>query len=319
MTPWLLRLHRWLALIFALPLIVVIATGLILSPEPWLTTATIAPGTLTAPKIEAWLQEHDPRGAARALIHRPYDHTLTLSAGRGGGTVIDTATGSPSAPSRLATLLGGARGLHERLMLDAEWLVIASSAAMLMLVLLGLLMGWPRIANTFPGWHKATAWGLLPLIFLSPATGLLMAAGVTFTALSPAATTQVPPAAPAPQAAPLTLRDAVAIVAREHDLSSLLWLRPQRGPRGEMLARLAQDGEYRVYAVTRAGTAPLPRNWPRLWHEGNFAGAWSAAMNLIISGAISLLLVTGLWIWLRRQLRRRAREPVGRISAAKAR
>jgi uncharacterized iron-regulated membrane protein len=59
--------------------------------------------------------------------------------------------------------------------------------------------------------------------------------------------------------------------------------------------------------VTREGLSALPRNWPRLWHEGNFLSPWSAMMNLIISGAISLLLVTGLWIWLRRQLRRRER------------
>jgi hypothetical protein len=36
-----------------------------------------------------------------------------------------------------------------------------------------------------------------------------------------------------------------------------------------MLARLAEDGEYRVYAVTRDGAALQQRNWPRLWHEGN--------------------------------------------------
>jgi uncharacterized iron-regulated membrane protein len=49
-----------------------------------------------------------------------------------------------------------------------------------------------------------------------------------------------------------------------------------------------------------------PRNWPRLWHEGSFAGAWSAFMNVAISIAMIGLLVTGPWIWLRRQLRRRA-------------
>jgi uncharacterized iron-regulated membrane protein len=101
----------------------------------------------------------------------------------------------------------------------------------------------------------------------------------------------------------LKLAEAVQIVARQHDLSSLVWIRPQ----GEgMLARLAEDGEYRVYAVTRDGAVLQQRNWPRLWHEGNFAGAWSAAMNIVISVAMSGLLVTGLCIWLRRVFRRRA-------------
>lgn len=92
------------------------------------------------------------------------------------------------------------------------------------------------------------------------------------------------------------------MVGRDHDLSSLIWMRPL-GSR--LVARLAEGGEYRLYAVTPQGTAPLPRNWPRLWHEGNFAGAWSAAMNVIISIAMTGLLVTGIWAWLRRQVRKR--------------
>ena len=304
MKPWLLKLHRWLALVFALPLIVVIATGLILSVEPWLVTASITPGTLTEEKVQALLGKHDPNGQARALVHRSYDHTLTLGAGRGGGTVVDTLSGERTAPSAIAQLLGTTRGLHERLLLDAGWLVNASTAAMLIMIVLGLLMGWPRLANSFAGWHKMTAWGLLPLIILSPLTGLLMAAGITLTTLPAAA-----PAMP-----PLKLGEAVAIVGRAHDLSSLLFLRPQGG---RLVARLAEGGEYRLYAVTREGLSALPRNWPRLWHEGNFAGAWSAAMNLILSLALSLLLVTGFWIWLRRQVRRARRTPsVPRMSAA---
>jgi uncharacterized iron-regulated membrane protein len=96
----------------------------------------------------------------------------------------------------------------------------------------------------------------------------------------------------------------VQVVGRDHDLSSLVWMRPLGG---RLAARLAEDGEYRLYAVTREGLAPLQRNWPRLWHEGNFAGPWSAAMNAIISVALFGLLVTGVWSWLRRQLRKRAR------------
>jgi uncharacterized iron-regulated membrane protein len=35
MKPWFLKLHRWISLLFALPLVVVLGTGLILSFEPW--------------------------------------------------------------------------------------------------------------------------------------------------------------------------------------------------------------------------------------------------------------------------------------------
>lgn len=302
MKAWFLRLHRWLALIFAVPLIVVLVTGLILSFEPALVTAAIKPGTLNADKIQSILDQHDPNKQARAISFRAYDGTLTLGAGRGGGAVIDVATGAKlPGPSVLASLLGMMRGLHETLLLNATWLVVASTFAMLVIILLGILMGLPRIANTLSGWHKAMAWGLLPLIVLSPLSGLLMYFGVT---LIPASNPPVA-AAPAPR-----LADAVKVLGQEHDLSTLIWLRPMGG---RMVARLA-EGEYRLYAVSPTGATLMPRNWPRLWHEGNFAGIWSAAMNVIISFAMTGLLVTGIWIWIRRRMwmaRRRAEKRAG--------
>jgi uncharacterized iron-regulated membrane protein len=102
----------------------------------------------------------------------------------------------------------------------------------------------------------------------------------------------------------MALTEAVRIVGQDHDLSSLVWLRSLGG---RLAVRLVKDGEFRVYAVTRDGAVAMQRNWPRLWHEGNFAGVWSALMNVVISIAMLGLLVTGVWIWLRRQARRRVR------------
>jgi uncharacterized iron-regulated membrane protein len=296
MKAWLLKLHRWVALAFALPLIVVIGTGLLLSVEPWLVEKSIEPNALTVASIEQLLGQHDPNGQARSLVYRSYDKTLTIGAGRGGGTIIDTVTGEvrPGA-STLASALLAARQIHESLLFNLGWLVIASTAAMLVLAVLGVLMGWPRFSNSLSGWHKAMAWGLLPLIVLSPLTGLLMAAGITFTGQ---------PAASGGRAAPMPLVEAVRVIGKDHDLSKLVWLRPLGG---RLVARLVEDGEFATYVVTREGSAAMPRNWPRLWHEGNFAGMWSALMNVIISFAMFGLLSTGTWIWLRRQRRRRAR------------
>ena len=297
MKIWALKFHRWVALTFALPLVFVLCTGLILSFEPWLVVRAITPGALTVSKIEALLSQHDPDGKARSLVYRSYDGTLTISAGRGGGTVVDVASGQELAgPSALANLLVTARRMHERLLIDAGRLVIASSVVMLVLAVLGILMGLPRFANTLSGWHKAMAWCVLPLIILSPLTGLLLASNITFMSASPAAASV--------RGAPLRLADAVRIVGEQHDLSTLVWIRPQGG---QLLTRLVEGGEYRVYAVTPDGMTAMPRNWPRLWHEGNFAGAWSALLNLIASVAMIGLLVTGPLIWLRRRLRLRAR------------
>jgi len=297
MKTWFLRFHRWLALAFAAPLAVVIVTGLVLSFEPWLVTNAIDPGSLTAGKIQTLLAQHDPNGQARMLVYRSYDGTLTMGAGRGGVSVtVDADSGEVRpGPSMLASVMGTMRGLHERLLLDAGWLVIASTAAMLVMVVIGGLIGWPRFANSLGGWHKAVGWGLLPLTVLSPLSGLLMVAGITFA--TPAGT-------PATEGAPPKLTQAVAILGRDHDLSSLVWMRPMGGG---LMARLAEDGEYRVYDVTSGGAKATERNWPRLWHEGTFAGAWSAAMNVILSVVMTGLLGSGILIWARRQRRRRAR------------
>lgn len=308
MTAWFLRFHRWVALIFALPLVFVLSSAVVLSLEPLLVARAVAPHSLSPAVIESALDRHDREHKATMLAYRSYDGTLTISAGRGGGgTVVDPLTGEAQAgPSALASVLATARRIHERLSLDLGWLVVASTATMLVLAALGVLMGWPRFANSAAGWHKATAFGLLPLLVLSPLTALFMAANVTFAG---------PPAASAPQSPPLTLVDAVRIVGRDHDLSSLVSLRP-RG--GRMLARLVEDGEYTLYTVTREGTTAMPRNWPRLWHEGNFAAPWPALLNLVTSLAMVGLLGTGMWSWLRRRLRRRALRTAGFTAAGDA-
>jgi uncharacterized iron-regulated membrane protein len=291
----LLKLHRWVALTFALPLGFVIGTGLILSFEPWLVTRAIEPNTLTPASIEKLLVQHDPNGQARSLVYRSYDKTLTIGTGRRGGKVVDATTGEVRAgPSALANALVTMRRTHETLLYDLGWLVIASTVAMLVLACLGALMGWPRFSNSLAGWHKAVGWGLLPLIVLSPLTGLLLAYGITFTS-QPAASRAAGP--------PIALAEAVRIVGKDHDLSSLVWMRPLGG---RLAVRLVEDGEFRVYAVTRDGAVATQRNWPRLWHEGNFAGVWSALINVATSFATIGLLVTGMWMWLRRQFRRRA-------------
>jgi uncharacterized iron-regulated membrane protein len=289
--PILLRLHRWITLLFALPLAVVIATGLLLSFQPILQTASITPGALTLEKAEALLQRYDPESKARSLRLDSFQNALTIGGvGPDGSIDVDLATGEETdADHWLSEIIGASRGIHERLIFDLGWLVIASTAAMLAVIALGVLMGWPRFANSVSGWHKATAWLLLPLLFLSPLTGLFMAAGVTF-------------AQPTPRAAPAPIREAVRMIAAQHDLSRLEWIRA-RG--GRQLARINEPGGQATYLVTREGLKPAASNWPRTFHEGVFWGAWGGVMNVAISLAFILLMGTGLTIWARRMFRRR--------------
>ncbi|WP_114946003.1 PepSY-associated TM helix domain-containing protein [Microvirga calopogonii] len=291
----LIRLHRWVALTFALPLLAVIASGLILSFEPIVVQSAIRPGSLSMQTVEGLLQRYDPQGTARSLFLRPIENTLTINGVQPGGSVaIDLATGEPAARTSrsLSDFFGTARQIHEHLLLRAGWLVTASTMAMLALIALGIFMGWPRLRNTLSGWHKGIAWFLLPLVILSPLTGLLLAFGISF---APA------PASSGTAGQPLPLREAVRVLAVEHDLSSLSWIRPFGR---SLVARVAEDGEMRTVALSREGAVPMARSWPRLIHEGNWGGFALSILNLVTSVALLGLLVTGSWIWLRRQLRR---------------
>lgn len=288
--PALLRLHRWITLVFALPLFAIITTGLILSIEPLVQTSGIGGPAIEAGRVVELVKRYDPDGKARGLSINAGSRRMTL---QGISTpAIDLATGeAASAGSTLSNLFLWARFTHERLMGQA-WLVTASTLAMVIILLLGIVMGMPRLRNSLSGWHKGTAWFTLPLILLSPLTGLCMALGLTF---------QTAPA-PAAGSGPLALPDAVRIVAASHELSHVISI-GTRG--GRMMARLFDGGELRAYAVTSSEITPLPRNWPRLIHEGNWSALIASPLNVVTSIALLTLLSTGLLIWARRTLRKR--------------
>jgi uncharacterized iron-regulated membrane protein len=290
---WLLRLHRWTTLVFALPLATLIVTGLILSFEPVVQVAGVRPGTVTTASLEALLAKFDPEGKARSISLRAYENRLSISGVRPEDDIdVDIRTGAElTEDGTVSNWFYYSRVIHEHLITDVGGLVVQlSTIAMLVLIALGIAMGWPRIANTVSGWHKAIAWGLLPLLILSPLTGLFLAWGLTFAG---------PPAARTP---PLPILEAVRMVGKDHDLSALVWLR-NRG--GRQLARIVEDGGFRTYAVTPQGLQPTATNWPRSLHEGNFAGLWSGLMNIVISLAFVGLMATGLVIWARRTFRKR--------------
>lgn len=299
--PLLLTLHRWITLVFALPLLAIIVTGLILSFEPLVQVGSIGGPAIDAGRVVELMKRYDPDGKARGL---------SINAGRrmalqgAQAPAIDLVTGEPAAPgSGLADLFLWARFTHERL-LGQAWLVTSSTVAMVTLMVLGILMGLPRLRNTLSGWHKGTAWFALPLILSSPLTGLCMAFGLSFQS----------GAAPGGGGRPVALPDAVRMVADSHELSHMISI-GVRG--GRMMARIYEDGELRAYAVNSSGVAPLPRNWPRLIHEGNWSAHTASLLNVVTSIALLMLLSTGLLIWARRKLRRpRSRSRADRQTGA---
>jgi len=284
----LLKLHRWVGLAFSLPLLAVILTGLILSAEPMLQSRGLPAGMVDADRLTTLIQRFDPQGAARGLAINANGRQMRLMGVN--APAIDLSTGeAATAADPVGDLLLWARRTHERL-LGYEWLVIASTVAMTVLMLIGVLMGLPRLRNSLAGWHKGAAWFTLPLLLLSPLTALCMATGLTFSS------------GPAPARVAIKLPDAVRMVAQSHDLSQLAMI-ANRG--GRMMARIYEGGELRAYTFTASDVVALPRNWPRLLHEGNWLAWLSGPLNLITAVVLFGLLVSGVWLWTRRKLRRR--------------
>lgn len=285
----LLRFHRWITLVFALPMFAVILTGLILSFEPAVQVSAIEPQSIDAARVTDLIRRYDPDGKARGVAINSAERRITLQGAE--PAEIDLVSGEKvTAQAALPALFLWARRSHERL-LGQSWLVISSTIAMVAIMGVGLFMGLPKLRNNLSGWHKGTAWFTLPLIVLSPLTGLCLAFGWTFQASPP----------PLRSARLVSLPEAVSIVARSHDLAQVTSIRP----RGRLLmARIFEGGELRSYAVNGDELVPLPRNWPRLIHEGNWSAMIASSLNVVTSLALLGLLSTGLLLWTRRQLRR---------------
>lgn len=294
--PWFLKFHGWIALAFSAPLAVLCVTGLILGIEPIVQYSAVEPGTLTADEVVKYIKTYDPEGKSKALFHRAYENTLTIDGvGADGEVEIDLVTREPSNTDNgwyWSEIFRTNRRLHEHVSVAGLDLTIASTVVMCIIILLGVLLGLPRIRNNVAGWHKAVAWFGLPFLIISPLTGLFIAWGVTMNF--------APGAAPARGKA-LPLTEAVQVIAKSHDLSNLIWLR-ERG--GRQMVRLWDGMEARSYAVTAEGTQPLARNFSRMIHEGNFLGIWSGMMKVITALAFVLLMLTGLWLFVTKQIRK---------------
>ena len=88
---WFLRVHRWLTLTLAIPLAVLILTGLVLSFEPMVQGAG-GPARVTPEAIDAALTKHDSSGAARSLIIRSYAGIASIGGARRGEAIhVDLA------------------------------------------------------------------------------------------------------------------------------------------------------------------------------------------------------------------------------------
>lgn len=294
----LLKIHRWMALLFSLPLAVVILTGLVLSFEPPVHSLTRTSGELSAAKVVDLLNRHDPEGKAKAIAYRAYDGTMDIAGVKPGmPMVIDVATGDlRDGPGLLGRTFNLSRKLHLFVLQPLRPVLVLSTLAFLLLAVLGLFMGWPRFSNSLSGWHKAVAWTGLPLLLLAPVTGLLMHLGVTFGGGGSA------PMSMGMTGQPMGLAQVIAAAGPDRDLGSMVWVRSM-GPRHMM--RETQGLRFQGTFLTPGTKVDVPRNWPRAIHEGLWLVPVAFVMNLLISVLSGALVVTGLLLWMKRRNRQR--------------
>ncbi len=302
------RLHRWVALLFALPLLVVIVTGLILSAIPIIHAAAVRPGSIAQTRLEEIIRHADPEGIASALTIDWHDRVLTLEGlGKGSKIDIDMDTGGKlNRATPVSDFIAGAKELHRRFVFGRNYLTIACSFAMIALAILGLGIGFARPRNTLQGWHRIAACGLLPLVAISPLTGALDGLNISFTDR---------PGTDAPRAPPMPLIEALRQVDARFDPATVYSV-TTRGRDGGVARVFDDSGAIVWWRVTGQGLTPAQRNLPREIHEGTWSGVAAGVVNFITAAAILFLLGTGLLIWSRASRRRRAN--AARRSAARS-
>lgn len=287
---WFIKVHRWLALVLSPVLLVVILSGMVLAFKP--IVAGNGAASVNVPTLIASLNKVDPQGKAGMLSISGDAKSFELSSrGVGPRGTFDMATGA-ALQERHFDVFGVALRLHKNLMLGAGWLVELATYAMLVLIVTGLLLGWPRLRNNLAGWHKGFGWLGLPLVVLTPVTAVMMVLHLGMPRL--------PQYEPAER--PLPIARTLEIASSQADLSGLSMARVFR--RGGVMISTSTPGSTAQYIVSGHGqlvantTGP---GWVRMLHEGTWAGAFSGWVNVVSAVLLAGLLVTGVWAWLRRR------------------
>ncbi|MDD3444554.1 MAG: PepSY domain-containing protein [Zavarzinia sp.] len=291
-TGRLVWLHRWLALALTPIFLLVIATGGILAFVPITEDLSqpVARASVDSVALLRTIDTVDPDGTATMVTVAPDGRTVTLTlAGTPKTfTVADATPVAETAPAAPASdFFHTVENLHKNLAIGAGFLVQIAAYAMVLIVVIGPLLAWPRLANTLSGWHRAMGWFLLPLVLMLPLTGVLMSLGVGGAELPPLNGGRTTPVA------------ALHTAASEIDLGNLVSARSFKG--GRVLITMASEPG--IYVASAASVTPMTEG-PGLvksLHEGTWGGMWSGLLNFVGSVALIALTVTGLLSWWRRR------------------
>lgn len=288
-------LHRWLGLVLMPVFLLVIISGGIMALKPIAEDPAIAgtPSSIEITTVLSTLERVDPTGLASQVSVTGDGQALVVTSpaanGPNGVFAFDNAEAVPGAGPAL-DIFGLVKSFHKNLLIGAGTFILGVTLIMLALILIGPLLGWLRMRNTPLGWHLSAGWLVLPLLILSPLTGILMSFHID---TGPALVLQ--PASPS-----LSLARGIEIAAQDPAFNSIISIR--RFKSGSVMMEAVTDKGQETYVVdgSHKATALSGPGWVKSLHEGTWAGAWSGLINLVTAIALTLLTVTGFLSWFRR-------------------
>lgn len=232
--------------------------------------------------------------------------------------------------------------IHRNLLLDqpGRYLVAGASVALMLLSVVGLYLWWPMRGSTVRrflrrrdalSWHNVAALITLPVLFIIAFTGVTLTFHKT---MIPAINTLTgspplpePPQLSAPATSAVALPQVLAAVQRaypEHRITGF----GDRGGARPYVVRIKRPedahpgGWQRVFVHPVSGElmgeidaysyswgSAYQQSW-YVWHTGQMLGGTGALLWSISCGALILLLITGLLLWLRRHRRPAPASPV---------
>lgn len=286
MRSYLLKAHRWLALLLTPLFLLITLTGMVLALKPVVADLGAAPypGTVDVSRLTSMLDQVSA-GKQITAVERSSVQGQWVLPGVGEYRLADSVqvgTGEDAT----ADFFAWVKDLHKRLLLDAGWLVEWVTYAMVAIMVVGVLLGWPKFRHSLIGWHQWLGVWLLPLAILLPLTGVLMSLHIGR-----------PDLGLQKGAEPTALVQGLQQAAGQYDLSDMISARGFKA--GSVLIQMPEQAL--VVSGTQVTPVDLSSNLPKQLHEGLWAGWISGVFNILVGGLVMGLTLTGGLNWLRRQ------------------
>ncbi|MBP6117617.1 MAG: PepSY domain-containing protein [Neisseriaceae bacterium] len=294
--------HRYLGLILAPLLLVILLSGAVLALKPIMApeAGVGIQASISANQVMATLSQIDPAGEMSSLTVLQGGDTILLQGGKQGpeGGVYDLRSAEKVGDAGMGMqTFNWFKSLHKNLLIGAGWVVEWVSYLLAAILLVGVFLLRPKFRQTLVDTHNTLGWLALPLWLLLPVTGVMMCLHLgapDFNQL---------------QASSAPLAQVIKAVADDRALTQLASIETVKGR--YQVVKLEEAGQvtsYQLNEQAQLSPATMNRYWAKELHEGTWAGAFSGWLNLFVSLGLVVLTSTGAYSWLRRQRQSRHKQ-----------